>query len=331
MILGLSVASPESFARRAIVPKPKGIAALVVPADEIEQVTADVLTTLTNLSCRVAEVKLDSALREWPAASAPGSQARAVLVATTSEDEDLWRAFDGHRSRVEKAGTTLFVLSERAATTLQHSAPHLMSLIGTMWATEPRGDRRLVSAVDAARAARYPELYEAVDARAIRDFDAATSDVLAALGDPSIDDRAWRRLGVMGHAALVEVMPTIAAHWPPGLASANAVRSALDTWLSGASSPAAVDSLPAAPLAPQALGEAMGVVDSAAHLLDRREARAALSEILDSIFQGYAVFPGSEGRRALFDWWLDEVVPAAAALRAPIRFNRRVKSGSPSR
>ncbi|AUX21077.1 uncharacterized protein SOCEGT47_015550 [Sorangium cellulosum] len=318
--------SPASFARRAVVPKKKPMAALVAPRDEIEQVTEELRAALTNLSVRFAEAQLDGALRERSAARAQGSQPEAVLVATTSEDEGLWRAIEGHRSRLHDGATTLFVLSEGAATTLLHTAPHLMSWIGTMRATEPRVDRRLAAAIDAARAGRYPELYEEADAGEARDLDEATSDVLAALGDPRVDDRAWRRLGFMGRAALVEVVPTIAAHWPPGLAPANAVRAALDAWLSSASAPAAVEDLPAAPLAPQALSEALGVVESAAHLLDRAQARAALSEILDSIFQGYAVFPGSEGRRALFDWWLDDVVPSAAALRAPPPFDRRVKS-----
>ncbi|WP_437835662.1 hypothetical protein [Sorangium sp. So ce1153] len=307
------------------------MAALVAPPDEIEQVTAEVRSALTGLSVRAAEAGLDPALHARSAASAQGSRPEAVLVATTSEDQGLWRAIERLRSRLEDGATTLFVLSEGAATTLQRAAPHLMSVIGTMWAAEPRVDRRLASAIDAARAGRYPELYEEADARTARDLDEATSDVLDALGDPCVDDRAWRRLGFMGRAALAEVMPTVAAHWPPGLASADAVCAALDAWLSSASAPAAVKGLPAAPLAPQALAEALGIVETAAHLLDRAQARAALSEILDSVFQGYAVFPGSEDRRALFDWWLDDVVPAAAALRAPPRFNRRVKSDPPRR
>ncbi|XXX78211.1 hypothetical protein WMF30_05515 [Sorangium sp. So ce134] len=307
------------------------MAALVAPPDEIEQVTAEVRTALTDLPVRAAEAELDPSLRSRSAASAQSSRPEAVLVATTSEDQGLWRAIERHRSRLDDGATTLLVLSEGAATTLQRTAPNLMSWIGKMWRAEPRVDRRLAAAIDAARAGRYPELYEDADAREARDLDEATSDVLAALGDPRVDDRAWRRLGFMGRAALVEVAPTIAAHWPPGLASADAVGAALDTWLSSASAPAAVKGLPAAPLAPQALAEALGVVESAAQLLDRAQARAALSEILDSLFQGYAVFPGSKGRRALFDWWLDDVVPAAAALRAPPPFNRRVTSEPPRR
>jgi hypothetical protein len=183
-----------------------------------------------------------------------------------------------------------------------------------------------LTAINVARASRYPDLYEAADARKVMDLDEATNNVLDALGDPRENDRAWRRLGFMGRVTLEEVMPTINAHWPPGLVSAQAVLKALDDWLSSASEPTSIESLPAMPLAPQALAEAMAVVESAAHLMDREQARAAMSEILDSIFQGYAIFPGSKERRALFDWWLDEVVPAATALRSPRPFDRRVKS-----
>lgn len=326
MSMRLPEASPASFARRAIVPARRRVAALVTPLDEIEQVTAEVRAALEGLPVRTAEAALDPALRARSAVSAQGNGPEAVLIANTSEDQGLWRAVECHRSRLEDGATTLFVLSEGAAATLQRTAPSLMSVLGTMWAAEPRVERRLAEAIDAARAGRYPELYEEADAREARDLDEATNHVLDALGDPRVDDRAWRRLGYMGRAALAEVVPTIAAHWPPGLASADTVGEALAAWLSSASGPAAVEGVSAAPLAPQALAEALGVVESAVHLLDRAQARAAVSEILDSIFQGYAVFPGSEGRRALFDWWLDDVVPAAAALRAPPPFalTRRV-------
>jgi hypothetical protein len=331
MSLGLPEVSPTSFAERAIIPKRKHITALVAPRDEIEQVTAEVRTTLTDLSVRVAEAELDRVLDLRRAANAKGSPSQAVLIWSTSEDEGLWRRAERGRSRFEYIGTTFLVLTEGAAEALQREAPHLRSSIGTMWATEPRIDRHLATALEVARAGRYPELYEAADAKEARDIDEATSTVLDALGDPRVNDRAWRRLGFMGRAALVEVTPTIDAHWPPGLVSADAVREALDDWLSSASAPAPIENLPPAPLAPQALAEAMGVVESAVHLLDREQARAAMSEILDSIFQGYAIFPGSEDRRALFDWWLDDVVPAAAALRSPPPFNRRVKSDARTR
>jgi hypothetical protein len=309
----------------------KPVNALVVPLNEFEQTGKELRKTLDDLGIPVAEVALDRGLQSRSAANAPGNQTQAVLVRATSEDANLWRDVDFHRSRLEDGLTTLFVLSEGAAKALQRTALHLASSIGTMYATEPRVDPRLMTAIEASRAGRYPELYEAADAREERELDEVVSDVITALGDPRTDDRAWRRLGFMGRAVLVEVEPTVAAHWPPGLAAARAVRAALDTWLSSRSAPEVIKSLPKAPLAPQALGEAMSVVAGAARLMDRAQAQDALFEILDLIFQGYALFPGSKGRRALFDWWLEDVVPAAAALRTPPPFDYRVKSNSPAR
>ena len=196
--------------------------------------------------------------------------------------------------------------------------------IGPMY---KRIDTHLAKAVADARAARYPELYEAADSsRKERELDEAVRDIITALGDPCTDDRAWRRLGFIGRSMLVEVVPTIAAYWPPGLAAASAVRASLDTWLSSLSAPVVIKNLPKRPLAPQALSEAMIVVEEAARLLERSQSPNALSEILNAILQGYALFPGSEGRRELFDWWLEDVVPAAADLQVPPPFGRRVKA-----
>jgi hypothetical protein len=47
------------------------------------------------------------------------------------------------------------------------------------------------------------------------------------------------------------------------------------------------------------------------------EAKKALLEILDDCFEGYAIFPGSQGKRDLFNWWLLEVVPATWCLHYP--------------
>ena len=46
-------------------------------------------------------------------------------------------------------------------------------------------------------------------------------------------------------------------------------------------------------------------------LLNLLEIKKSALEILDLLFEGYAIFPGSELRRQLFDWWLLEVVPAS--------------------
>ena len=55
--------------------------------------------------------------------------------------------------------------------------------------------------------------------------------------------------------------------------------------------------------------EAIDVFEQAIRVLDYEQAKPAILEILDSCLEGYAVFPGSQGRRELFDWWLLNVVP----------------------
>jgi hypothetical protein len=35
------------------------------------------------------------------------------------------------------------------------------------------------------------------------------------------------------------------------------------------------------------------------------------------VLEGYAIFPGSDGRRDLLNWWLTQVVPAAYERRLP--------------
>ena len=322
MNLGLTEVSTDSFLQRATPPLMKRMNALVVTRDEFERTNEELHEKLSARSIPVTDVPLDPGLSSWLAKNVRGNQNRAFLLATKSGDENLWRTVDRNRSGLEKASTLLFLLSEEAAQALPHAAPHLMSSIGPMY---KRIDTHLAKAVADARAARYPELYEAADSRKERELDEAVRDIITALGDPCTDDRAWRRLGFIGRSMLVEVVPTIAAYWPPGLAAASAVSASLDAWLSSLSAPVVIKNLPKKPLAPQALSEAMIVIEEAARLMERSQSQNALSEILDAIFQGYALFPGSEGRRELFDWWLEDVVPAAADLQVPPPFGRRVK------
>jgi hypothetical protein len=67
----------------------------------------------------------------------------------------------------------------------------------------------------------------------------------------------------------------------------------------------------------QVLSEALDVYSNAIKALDYNQSLEALLEILDDCLEGYAIFPGSYGRRELFDWWLLEVVPASWHLFAP--------------
>ncbi len=67
----------------------------------------------------------------------------------------------------------------------------------------------------------------------------------------------------------------------------------------------------------QAIDEALDVFRNALRVLERSQAREALLEILDDCFEGYAIFPGSQGKRDLFNWWLLEVLPATWCLEFP--------------
>ena len=67
----------------------------------------------------------------------------------------------------------------------------------------------------------------------------------------------------------------------------------------------------------QELDEAVDVFENS---LRSFESQNVLLEILDDCFQGYAIFPGSENRRDLFNWWLLDVVPAVWKLQAPQMF-----------
>lgn len=67
----------------------------------------------------------------------------------------------------------------------------------------------------------------------------------------------------------------------------------------------------------QAIDEALDVFRNGVRILDINQARLALLEMLDDCLEGYAVFPGSQGRRDLFNWWLLEVVPATWCLQLP--------------
>jgi hypothetical protein len=67
----------------------------------------------------------------------------------------------------------------------------------------------------------------------------------------------------------------------------------------------------------QALDEALDVFKNVLRVLNPFQAKEALLEILEDCLEGYAIFPGSQGRRDLFNWWLLEVVPAAWCSQTP--------------
>jgi hypothetical protein len=67
----------------------------------------------------------------------------------------------------------------------------------------------------------------------------------------------------------------------------------------------------------QIIFEALDVYRSAIKTLDYNQSLESLLDILENCLEGYALFPGSHGRRELFDWWLLEVVPASWYLIPP--------------
>ena len=67
----------------------------------------------------------------------------------------------------------------------------------------------------------------------------------------------------------------------------------------------------------QAFDEAVDVFENMLQALESVKTREAILNILDDCFQGYAIFPGSQGRRELFDWWLLDVVPSVFCGRLP--------------
>ncbi|MEQ9486055.1 hypothetical protein [Coleofasciculus sp. F4-SAH-05] len=67
----------------------------------------------------------------------------------------------------------------------------------------------------------------------------------------------------------------------------------------------------------QVLSEALDVYISAVNALEPSHSIQALLDILDDCLEGYAIFPGSYGRRELFNWWLLDIVPSCWYLLPP--------------
>ena len=72
----------------------------------------------------------------------------------------------------------------------------------------------------------------------------------------------------------------------------------------------------------QALDEAILVLENSLAVMTSDHAPAMLVEMLDLCLEGYAIFPGSLGRRALLEWCLWEAVPADCLGICPPIFTR---------
>jgi hypothetical protein len=308
--------SPGDFVRRALTLRKKIASVLVVESATMDIAASELRAALAEMNISFVEAELDGQLRRRRDALREHHPV-TVVVASSSEDPELWRRVDRLRSRLEDDSATVFLLSYKAAESMHRNAPNLASLLRPLWHYQ----HSLEPLIRDAAGARYPELYEAVDDRPARELEPIIDEILNACGDPRVSDQAWRRLGHMGRALLIEVLRTISGHWPAAMATAQAVLAALDGWLSSPSAPALLSDHIEGPRVPQAVAEAIDVVRNAARLTDRSRVRDALAEMVDDCLQGYAVFPGSAGRRNLFDWWLRVVVPAAWSLQRPARFS----------
>ena len=67
----------------------------------------------------------------------------------------------------------------------------------------------------------------------------------------------------------------------------------------------------------QALDEALDVFRNLLKIINGNRVKEALLEIIDNCLEGYAIFPGSQNRRELFNWWLLEVITASWNLEIP--------------
>jgi hypothetical protein len=163
----------------------------------------------------------------------------------------------------------------------------------------------------------YPDLYEE-DCDDPLDLAVAVARVLDALW-PEGDDLGHRRLVCMALVFCRAVEPTVSGHLPGDL-RAGQVIARLEAWLDDPEAPSDIDAtalFPEVITPPLALNEALIVLRQGLAALDASRARRMVQEILDDCLEGYAIFPGSAGRRDLFNWWLVEVVPAAWSLREP--------------
>jgi hypothetical protein len=167
----------------------------------------------------------------------------------------------------------------------------------------------------------YPDLYQegCAEPRALAE---AENRALAALSDDDVlghDDLGHRRMVWMALTLCSAVAVTVDAYLPGDSRPARVI-ALLEDWLHDPTARVNEDirslfSQAATP--PQALHEALDVLYQATKTLERPNAVGALREMLDDCMEGYAIFPGSDGRRDLFNWWLVQALPASWCLRKP--------------
>jgi hypothetical protein len=165
----------------------------------------------------------------------------------------------------------------------------------------------------------YEELYEE-EADGTITLEETLLEVLDALGD---DSSCHSRYVCMALILALAVEPTVKAYYLPDDNKIEQIFQLVINWSRNRQVPTEekINKLfPQKSVGNQAIDEAIDVFKNMLQILNLSKASEALLEILDDCLQGYAIFPGSQGRRDLFNWWLLEVIPAAWCLQLPENF-----------
>ncbi|WP_204103858.1 MULTISPECIES: hypothetical protein [Spirulina sp. CCY15215] len=167
----------------------------------------------------------------------------------------------------------------------------------------------------------YEELYEDNTENSIT-LEDAIDRVLDSLADNDITG-SHRRYIWMALILANSVEPTIKSYLPNDTRTKQIFQSVQDRLQTPKSSSQfnaeylISELFPQVSLGNQAIDEAFDVFQNLLRVLDRDRAKEALTEMLEDCLEGYAIFPGSQERRDLFNWWLLEVVPASWCLEIP--------------
>jgi hypothetical protein len=166
---------------------------------------------------------------------------------------------------------------------------------------------------------RYSQLYEEN-----ADSDIAIEDVFTRV----LDTLWYEDSSLNGHKRYVWIayslglatQPTVESYFPDTV-EPNVVLENVLGWLKGktvdSSCMLSADFAQQLSVGSQAIDEAMDVFRNLQKITDPQLCQSALLEILDDCIEGYAIFPGSEGRRDLFNWFLLEVIPASWEFQTP--------------